>query len=150
MSAILQDTKYAVRQVSKAPAFALVVVITLALGIGANTAIFSVVNVVLLRPLPFRDANRVVRIWHSPPQTSFPGISTFAVSPANFLDWQARNHVFQSMAIYGYRGFTLTGGDKPEQVDASGVSGQFFRRLPSNRCSVAPSLRKKTSRDTPM
>jgi putative ABC transport system permease protein len=125
----LQDVRYALRQVRKAPGFALVAVITLALGIGANTAIFSVVNAVLLRSLPFHDADRVVRVWHTPPQSSFPGISTFTVSPANFLDWQTQNHVFASMAIYGYRGFTLTGGDKPEQVDASGVSGGFFSTL---------------------
>ncbi len=129
MSGVFQDVRYAVRQVRKAPGFALVAVITLALGIGANTAIFSVVNGVLLRSLPFSDVDRLVRIWHTPPQSSFPGISTFSVSPANFLDWQAQNHVFGSMAIYGFRGFTLTGGDKPEQVDASGVSPRFFSTL---------------------
>ena len=126
MSGLLQDVRYAVRQVRNAPGFALVAVITLALGIGANTAIFSVVNGVLLRSLPLHDPDRVVRVWHTPPQASFPGISTFSVSPANFLDWQVQNHVFASMAIYGFRGFTLTGGDKPEQVDASSVSSGFF------------------------
>ena len=122
MLGIFDDLKYAVRQLRKAPGFALIAVITLALGIGANTAIFSVVNGVLLRPLPFHDPDQVVRIWHTPPQTSFPGMSTFAVSPANFLDWQAENHVFSSMAIYGYRVFTFTGGEKAEQVYASAVS----------------------------
>ena len=129
MSGLLQDVRYAVRQVRKAPGFALVAVITLTLGIGANTAIFSVVNGVLLRSLPLHDPDRVVRVWHTPPQASFPGISTFSVSPANFLDWQVQNHVFASMAIYGFRGFTLTGGDKPEQVDASSVSSGFFSTL---------------------
>ena len=129
MLGIFDDVKYAVRQLRKAPGFALIAVITLALGIGANTAIFSVVNGVLLRPLPFHDPDRVVRIWHTPPATSFPGMTTFAVSPANFLDWQAENHVFSSMAIYGYRGFTLTGGEKAEQVDASAVSPDFFSTL---------------------
>ena len=129
MLGIFHDLKYAVRQLRKAPGFALIAVITLALGIGANTAIFSVVNGVLVRPLPFHDADRLVRIWHTPPQTSFPGMSTFAVSPANFLDWQAQNRVFSSMAIYGYRGFTFTGGEKAEQVDASAVSAGFFSTL---------------------
>ncbi|PYV83033.1 MAG: ABC transporter permease [Acidobacteria bacterium] len=129
MSGVLQDLRYAFRQIRKAPAFAAVAVITLALGIGANTAIFSVVNGVLLRVLPFRDADRLVRIWHTPPQSSFPGINQFSVSPANYLDWQNQNHVFESMAIYGFRGFTLTGGDKPEQVTASAVSASFFNTL---------------------
>jgi len=129
MSGALQDLRYAFRQIRKAPAFAAVAVITLALGIGANTAIFSVVNGVLLRVLPFRDADRLVRIWHTPPQSSFPGINQFSVSPANYLDWQNQNHVFESMAIYGFRGFTLTEGDKPEQVTASAVSAGFFTTL---------------------
>ena len=92
MSGVLQDLRFAVRQVRKAPGFAAVAVITLALGIGANTAIFSVVNGVLLRSLPFPDSDRLVRVWHTPPASSFPGISTFTISPANFLDWQNQNH----------------------------------------------------------
>jgi len=142
MLGIFHDLKYAVRQLRKAPGFALIAVITLALGIGANTAIFSVVNGVLLRPLPFPDADRLVRIWHTPPPASFPGMSTFAVSPANFLDWQAQNHVFASMAIYGYRGFTFTGGDKAEQVDGSAVSPGFFSTL-----QVQPLVGRAFSKD---
>ncbi|MBO0910563.1 MAG: ABC transporter permease [Acidobacteria bacterium] len=129
MNGLLQDLRYAMRQLRKSPGFAAVAVTTLALGIGANTAIFSVVNGVLLRPLPFKDAGRVVRIWHVPPQTSFPGIPTFSVSPANFLDWQRQNHVFDRMAIYGYRNFTLTGGDKAEELVGSPVSAGFFETL---------------------
>src|SRR5207237_8369395 len=129
MSGVLQDLRYAFRQIQKAPAFAAVAVVTLALGIGANTAIFSVVNSVLLRALPFKDADRLVRIWHTPPRSSFPGMNQFAVSPANYLDWQDQNHVFDSMAIYGYRGFTLTTGGKAEQVAASAVSAKFFFTL---------------------
>jgi putative ABC transport system permease protein len=129
MSGLVQDLRFAVRQVRKAPGFAAIAVITLALGIGANTSIFSVVNAVLLRSLPFSDADRLVRVWHTPPQSSFPGISVFSISPANFLDWQSQNHVFSSMAIYGFGGFTLTGGDKAEQVTASRVSPEFFSTL---------------------
>ena len=129
MSGVIQDFQYAVRQVRKSPGFAAIAVITLALGIGANTSIFSVVNAVLLRSLPFPDSDRLVRVWHTPPQSSFPGISVFSISPANFLDWQSQNHVFSSMAIYGFGGFTLTGGDKAEQVTASRVSAAFFSTL---------------------
>jgi len=129
MNGLVQDVRYAMRQLRKSPGFAGVAVMTLALGIGANTAIFSVVNGVLLRPLPFQDADRVVQIWHVPPQASFPGIPKFVVSPANFLDWQSQNHVFERMAIYGYRDFTLTGGDKAEEVGASPVSAGFFETL---------------------
>jgi len=129
MAGIFQDIRYASRQLRKAPGFAAVAVVTLALGIGANTAIFSVVNGVLLRPLAFKDADRLVRLWHVPPQKSFPGIPTFSVSPANYLDWQSQNHVFEQMAVMGYYGFTMTGGDKPEQVDASSVSAGFFSTL---------------------
>jgi predicted permease len=129
MTGLLQDVRYALRQLRKSPGFAAVAVITLALGIGANTAIFSVVNAVLVRPLGFREADRLVRIWHVPPAKSFPGLTTFSVSAANYLDWEGQNHVFDRMAIYDYRGFTLTGGDKPEQVDAVGVSSGFFATL---------------------
>src|SRR5579864_6216468 len=125
----LKDLRYGLRQLRKSPGFTAVAVITLALGIGANTAIFSVVNGVLLRPLAFPNAGRLVRVWHVPPPASFPGMTTFSVSAANYLDWERQNHVFDSMANYGYRGFTLTGSDKPEQVDACAATSGFFSTL---------------------
>ena len=129
MTGLLQDLRYALRQLRKSPGFAAVAVVTLALGIGANTAIFSVVNGVLLRPLSFKDPARLVRVWHVPPPKSFPGMTMFSVSAANYLDWERQNHVFERMAIYTYHGFTLTGGDKPEQIDGCAATSGFFATL---------------------
>ncbi len=129
MFALLQNLKFALRLLRKSPGFALVAILIMALGIGANTAIFSVVHAVLLEPLPFRDADSIVQVWHTPPQKSFPGITRFAVSPANFLDWQKQNHVFDRMAIYGGAGYDLTGAGKPEAIRASTVSPDFFSVL---------------------
>jgi putative ABC transport system permease protein len=129
MSGLIQDLRYALRQLRKNPAFAAVAVLTLALGIGANTAIFSVVDGVLLKSLPYKEPSKLVRVWHVPPAKSFPGIPTFAVSAANFIDWQRQNHVFEQMTIFSYRSFTVTGSDKPEQLDACAVSSTFFSLL---------------------
>jgi putative ABC transport system permease protein len=129
MNGLLQDLRCAMRQLRKSPGFAAVAVITLALGIGANTAIFSVVNGVLLHPLALKDPDQLMRIWHVPPQTSFPGITRFTVSPANFLDWQKQNDVFEHMAIYGYRTMTFSGAQQAEQVRASSVSANFFEAV---------------------
>ncbi len=142
MTGLIQDFRYALRQLRKAPGFAAIAVITLALGIGANTAIFSVVNAVLLRPLAFKDADQLVRIWHVPPQASFPGIKTFAVSAANYFDWQKQNDVFEKTAIYHYGGFTLTSGDHAQSVDATDVSGDFFATL-----GVQPTLGRTFSEE---
>jgi putative ABC transport system permease protein len=129
MGTLLQDLKYGFRVLRKSPGFAVVAVVVLALGIGANTAIFSVVNAVLLRPLPYRDPSRLMQVWHVPPPKSFPGMTTFSVSPANYLDWERQNHVFQSMAIYGFRSFNITGTDQPQALQASAVSQDFCSTL---------------------
>jgi predicted permease len=129
VSGLLQNLKFALRQLIKSPGFTIVAVVILALGIGANTAIFSVVHAVLLEPLPYSDADRLVQIWHTPPQEQFPGVTQFAISAANFLDWQKQNTVFEGMALYSHAGFELTGSGKPETVMASRVSSGFFQLL---------------------
>jgi putative ABC transport system permease protein len=129
MADFWQDLRYALRSFRKAPGFAMAAIIVMALGIGANSAIFSVVNTVLLEPLPFSDPARLVQLWHVPPPKSFPGMTKFAVSPANYLDWQKMNHVFSETSIYGFDSFNLTGSDKPEKVNSGSVSASFFSVL---------------------
>ena len=129
MRALWQDVRYGLRMLAKSPGFSALVILTLALGIGANTAIFRVVNAVLLRPLPFQEPDRMVQIWHTPPQASFPGIPTFSVSPANFLDWRARSQAFEGMSAYGFGQYTLTGTGHPEAVRMVAVTSGFFSIL---------------------
>src|SRR6185369_15447941 len=124
-----QELKFALRTMRKRPAFSIITVLVLALGIGANTAIFSVVNSVLLQPLPFPEPNRLVQLWHTPPQKSFPGMTKFSISPANYLDWKAQNRSFESMAIYGNGMATLTGSGEPQFVPGTRVSPEFFSTL---------------------
>jgi predicted permease len=129
MAALVQNLKYAVRLITKTPMFALVAITIMALGIGANTAIFSVVHAVLLEPLPFPEADRLVQLWHVPPQTSFPGMTRFSLSAANFLDWEKQNDVFEQMALYHGTDFDMTGAGKPESIRAGRVSANFFSVL---------------------
>jgi len=128
MRTLLADFRYALRVLVRTPSFALAVIAVLALGIGANTAIFSIVNAVLLRPLPFEEPDRLVRIFHVPPQATFPGQATFSMSPANFYDWQRSARLFDAMAIYRFRQFTLaaTGGGNPQTLLAGAVGNGFF------------------------
>ncbi|MFZ1973107.1 MAG: ABC transporter permease [Candidatus Acidiferrales bacterium] len=123
---LLQDWRYGLRTMLRAPGFTATAVIVLALGIGANTAIFSVVNAVLLRPLPFDQPDRLVQLWHTPPQASFPGIKEFAVSPANFIDWRNQSQAFDGMSAYGFGRYTLTGSGEPEAIRTfAGTIGLF-------------------------
>src|SRR5262245_22148364 len=129
MEIVLSDVRHAIRTLLKSPGFAIVSIIVLALGIGANTAMFSVVNAVLLRPLPFADPGRLVQIWHVPPPKSFPGMTQFAVAPANYLDWRSQNRVFEQMAIYTGAEYNLTGKGQPLSVPAATVEPSFFSVL---------------------
>ncbi len=129
MTNFAQDIRYGWRTLRKNPGFTVVAVLVLALGIGANTAIFSVVNAVLLQPLPFDQPDRIVSLYHVPPQSAFPGIPLFAVSPANFLDWRAQAHSFEAMSAYGFGRYTLTGKGQPEAIRTVAVTHGFFAGL---------------------
>ena len=142
MQNVLQELRYGLRTLNRSRAFAIAAVLVLALGIGANTAIFSVVNAVLLRPLPFPQPDQLVQIWHTPPQTSFPGMKEFAVSAANYLDWAAQNHVFQQISIYSWSHYNLTGKGDPQFISARGVSSEFFSVL-----QAEPMIGRVFSRD---
>jgi predicted permease len=126
MRTLAADLRYAFRMLLRAPSFAAAVVAVLALGIAANVAIFSIVNTVLLRPLPFEAPDRLVRLFHIPPQETFPGIPRFSVSPANFYDWKRDAQLFESMAIYRFRRFTLTDGGRGQSVTAGALGADFF------------------------
>jgi len=129
MQTVVQDFRYGLRTIRKSPGFAAAAVVVLALGIGANTAIFSVVNAVLLQPLPFPHPEQLVQIWHTPPQKSFPGMKEFAVSAANFLDWQAENHVFQNVSLYTGGSYNLSGNGEPQFIRGRKVTSDFFTVL---------------------
>ncbi len=123
LETLLQDLRYGLRQLRRNPGVTFVAVLTLALGIGANTAIFSVVNAVLLRPLPYPDSDRLVSVMEAGPGTGHP------VSYPNFFDWQAENHVFSGMASYNYAQFILSGAGQAVHVQALTVSSGLFRVL---------------------
>ncbi|MFZ0564040.1 MAG: ABC transporter permease [Terriglobales bacterium] len=121
MSGLFQDLRYALRQMRKSPGFTLVAVITLALGIGATTAVFSVVDQVLLHPLPYPDSDRIVKMAET-----FKGIAGDDASPANYLDWAAQNSVFAEMAASRGWPANLSEGDRPERVKGTMVTPSFF------------------------
>jgi putative ABC transport system permease protein len=124
MSGLLQDFRFALRQLRKNPGFTAVAVITLALGIGANTTVFSTVNAMLLRPFPFPKLDRIVTVWETAPQYDH-----LSPAPANFLDWSERSTQFEDLAaVHGWDA-NLTGGNLAEHVEASQVTADFFSLL---------------------
>ncbi len=128
MDALWKDVSYGIRMLAKNPGVTLVAVLTLALGIGANTALFSVVNGVLLRPLPYPHPEQLVTL-----RESKPNFAMGSISYPNFLDWKKDNRTFASMAIVrGNRSFILTGLGEAEQVNAAFVSSEFFEQLGVN------------------
>jgi putative ABC transport system permease protein len=130
MNGIFQDVRYALRSLRKTPGFTVVAVLTLALGIGANTAIFSVVDAVLLRPLPFRAPNRLVMVWERRPQRDH-----VVASYPDFRDWRDRSRSFDGMAAFSAWTHNLTGAGSPERVESAVVSTNFFDVL-----GVTPSI----------
>ena len=123
---VIEDLRFGLRMLRKSPGFTVVAVATLALGIGANTAIFTVVNAVLLRPLPYRDANRLVTVWS---QNRTRGYDTDLVSPLDFGDWSARSSAFEKLAASTDVQYTMTGSGEPVTVIAYAFSADYFQVL---------------------
>ena len=121
---MIADVRYAIRMLAKSPAFTFIAVLTVALAIGANTAIFSVVNAVLLRPLPYPHAEQLVRVFGTQPT-----LAEAPSSPANFLEWRSENQVFTHISTWVGQGFNLTGTDKPERLIGARVSSDMFQLL---------------------
>src|SRR5436853_3933950 len=126
MESLLQDVRYAVRMLRKRPGFSLVVIFTLALGIGANTAIFSVVNAVLLKPLPYREPEKLVVLWAKNEKLS---LTQQPISYPNIVDWKAQNQVFEHLAAIRVESFSLTDRDEPERVSGLRVSANALSLL---------------------
>jgi putative ABC transport system permease protein len=126
MQTLWQDLRYGARMLLKNPVFTLIAVITLSLGIGANSAIFTIVNGVLLRPLPFDEPEQLVKVWEMRYQL---GGARRPVSPADFFDWRAQNTTFQHMAAYTAGDYTLTGSGEPDRLRVARVSPELFPLL---------------------
>lgn len=126
LSQVLRETGYALRIVSRTPLWSLAIVLTVALAIAANTAIFSVVNGVLLRPLPFREPNRIVQVAEKNDKLNLP---TFAASMLNFLSWREQEKSFEELAAVGFENYTLSGSGEPEQLTGNRISPALIRVL---------------------
>jgi putative ABC transport system permease protein len=123
---VLANLRYTLRQITKSPGFFAIAIAALALGIGANTAIFSAVEAVLLRPLPYAQPDRLAIVWED---MSFLGFANNTPAPANYLDWRAENHVFTDMAATRFVTASLTGDGQPEQLSGKKVTPNFFDML---------------------
>jgi hypothetical protein len=123
---LIQDLRYAWRSLLSRPGFTLVVVLTLALGIGANAAVFSFVDALVLRPFPIPDIERLVMLWETVPAR---GVDRGAVAPANFLDWKREPDVLEELVAFDWWDANLTGGAVPERVQGTRASPGFLRML---------------------
>jgi putative ABC transport system permease protein len=123
MDSLLRDLKFSTRSLLKRPALTIIATLTLAIGIGANSAIFSVVNALLLKPLPFPDPDRIVALWDKVPSR---GVERNEVAVANYLDWRAQNKSFEQLGLYSWWSTNLTGSDSPERVQGFQVTPNFF------------------------
>jgi len=126
VSTLLQDIRYGVHMLAKNAGFTAIAVISLALGIGANTAIFSVVNAELLRPLPFRDPGKLVQVWETNSRTNSKSDS---ISYPDFADWQRQNQVFEKIGAYTSASYTLTGVDQPAHLQGQAISAELISLL---------------------
>jgi putative ABC transport system permease protein len=132
MSSIRQDLQFGLRMIRRNPGFSAIAALTLALGIGANGAVFSVVNALLLRELPYPEPQALVMVWESRPRE---GVNNNVVSPADFVDWRTREQVFDAIAAHQPMTLNLTGSGEPERLNAGQVSASFFQVL-----GVVPAL----------
>src|SRR5690242_13057341 len=122
METLRQDIVYAIRTLLKKPVFTLVVLLTTALAIGANSAIFSVVSAILFKPLPFHQPDRLVEMWESNARLNLP---RFGASVPNYLDWKSQTTTFEGMGAFRYNRYTLTGRGEPERLRGGRVSADF-------------------------
>jgi putative ABC transport system permease protein len=139
MDSLIKDLRYAFRGFWRQPGFALIAICSLALGIGANTAIFSVVNAVLLRPLQYPQADRLVLVWEDASAVGFPFSDP---APGTFNDWKKQQTVFEDMAALDPRNFNLTGDGDPERITAFGATANLFPLL-----GMPPALGRNFSPD---
>lgn len=123
MDSFLRDIRYGVRSLMRRPTLTIIAIITLAIGIGANSAIFSVVNALLIKPLPFPELERIVAIWETQPGR---GVARNEASMANYLDWRTQNHTCEQMGLYRWWSTNLTGGERPERILGFQVTGNFL------------------------
>jgi hypothetical protein len=124
MATILQDIRYGIRMLVKTPALTAIVILALALGIGANTAIFSVINAVVLRPLPFDQADQLLFL-----NERSPVLDEMSISYPNFTDWRNQNHVFEKIGVYNRNSYNLTGYGDAERILTGQVSADLFSAL---------------------
>jgi predicted permease len=139
MESLIKDIRHGVRALWKQPGFTAIAVITLALGIGANTAIFSLVNTVLLKPLAFPEPDRLVMVWEEMASIDFPRSES---APASYVDWKAQNSVFADIAALNWRPLNLTGDGEPEKITSYGVTHNFLPLL-----GIQPALGRNFTAD---
>ena len=137
MDALTQEIRLGLRTLLRNPSFSIIAILALALGIGVNSAIFSVVNGVLLKPLAFRNSDQLIRIWEK-----WGGFDQGSISYPNFKDWRERNQSFEKMGAYRWTGFNLTGGEQPERLSGRQVSGELLDVL-----GVAPAVGRNFTTD---
>src|SRR5438309_1924564 len=122
----MNDLRYVLRQLAKSPGFTAVAILTLALGIGANTAVFSLINALLVRPLPYQQPSRLVLIWE---RFATLGLDRIPVSPAEYLDLEKQFQSSTGLAAFTFQRFNLGGGDVPERISGAAVSPSLFSLL---------------------